>query len=273
MYSNLPIDTRNIRATNTDTATSGSFSAFTAPDKALGGFMQTSPAGASTNVTAGIVGQNHITTAQNITGAGHIIGVLGMTDRTAAGTSAAHYAVEGRLQATAGTQTVGACFIAAAQTVTEGAAGAIGISVDYYSPTFSDHAHMPLKFGYYNSDSAKICRNEGTLNQRGALTMGAGDRAVAASPTRCTFNGTGTPALINAFNVTSITDNGVGDYTLNYTSALANATYCIGGFGVKNAIVTNSAVVTTTSCRIETYSPNGTLGDGAYQTFFVIGGT
>ena len=36
------------------------------------------------------------------------------------------------------------------------------------------------------------------------------------------FNGTGTIATRDSFNVASLTDNGTGDYSVNYTSAMAN---------------------------------------------------
>jgi hypothetical protein len=39
------------------------------------------------------------------------------------------------------------------------------------------------------------------------------------------FNGTGTVAIRAAGNVTSITDNGTGDYTVNFTTALPDANY------------------------------------------------
>lgn len=39
------------------------------------------------------------------------------------------------------------------------------------------------------------------------------------------FNGTGTVAIRASFNVTSITDNGVGLYTVNITAALADTNY------------------------------------------------
>ena len=39
------------------------------------------------------------------------------------------------------------------------------------------------------------------------------------------FNGTGTVAIRASFNVTSITDNGTGDYSVNFTTALADANY------------------------------------------------
>ena len=39
------------------------------------------------------------------------------------------------------------------------------------------------------------------------------------------FNGTGTVAIRASGNVTSITDNGVGDYTVNFTTAMPDANY------------------------------------------------
>lgn len=41
------------------------------------------------------------------------------------------------------------------------------------------------------------------------------------------FNGTGTVAIRRAFNVSSITDNGTGDYTVNFTNAMVDANYSI----------------------------------------------
>jgi hypothetical protein len=45
------------------------------------------------------------------------------------------------------------------------------------------------------------------------------------------FNGTGTVAIRASYNVSSITDNGVGDYTVNFTTALADANYSISAMG------------------------------------------
>jgi hypothetical protein len=39
------------------------------------------------------------------------------------------------------------------------------------------------------------------------------------------FNGTGTVAIRGSGNVTSITDNGTGDYTVNFTTAMSDANY------------------------------------------------
>lgn len=73
------------------------------------------------------------------------------------------------------------------------------------------------------------------------------------------FNGTGTVAIRRAFNVSSITDNGLGDYTVNFTAALPDANYLpvvTGVFGSNGPNITapsNSTAggsQTTTSCRI-----------------------
>ena len=75
------------------------------------------------------------------------------------------------------------------------------------------------------------------------------------------FNGTGTPAIRGSFNVSSITDNGTGDYTINFTTAMPNANYCVQGTmsnasGGANAILpTNGGAVapTTTSINVAFY--------------------
>lgn len=48
------------------------------------------------------------------------------------------------------------------------------------------------------------------------------------------FNGTGTVAIRAAYNVTSITDNGTGYYTVNFTTALPDANYAVNIGAVKN---------------------------------------
>lgn len=50
------------------------------------------------------------------------------------------------------------------------------------------------------------------------------------------FNGTGTIAIRASGNVTSLTDNGVGDYTVNFTTAMPDANY--------SAVFSASGVIT-----------------------------
>ena len=53
-----------------------------------------------------------------------------------------------------------------------------------------------------------------------------------------------TPAVEDGFNVSSITDNGVGDYTVNLTSSLPNATFCVQAtfFGTDNNMIAAQVV-------------------------------
>ena len=61
----------------------------------------------------------------------------------------------------------------------------------------------------------------------------------------CRINGTSTASITSDFNISSITDNGVGDYTFTFENALpdANYVYTIG----------HSAPVNTHHCHASTY--------------------
>jgi hypothetical protein len=43
------------------------------------------------------------------------------------------------------------------------------------------------------------------------------------------FNGTGTVAIRASNNVSSITDNGTGDYTVNFTTSMPDTNYSVAG--------------------------------------------
>jgi hypothetical protein len=75
------------------------------------------------------------------------------------------------------------------------------------------------------------------------------------------FNGTGTVAIRASGNVSSITDNGVGDYTVNFATAMLDANYAFtctaeqastGGAGAWMTVVNYSGSRTTTALRIAT---------------------
>jgi hypothetical protein len=53
------------------------------------------------------------------------------------------------------------------------------------------------------------------------------------------FNGTGTVAIRANYNVASITDNGTGDYTVNFTTAMPDANYSVVSMA-SNDNVTNT---------------------------------
>jgi hypothetical protein len=53
--------------------------------------------------------------------------------------------------------------------------------------------------------------------------------AVNTSKAWVNFNGTGTAAIGDSYNVASLTDNGAGDYTVNFATDIASAVYCAVG--------------------------------------------
>lgn len=82
------------------------------------------------------------------------------------------------------------------------------------------------------------------------------------------FNGTGTVAIRASFNVTSITDNGTGDYTVNFTTAMPNTNYAItaqnaGGstYGSVGNYCFIKTTPTTSSCNISSAGNAGGATD------------
>jgi hypothetical protein len=96
------------------------------------------------------------------------------------------------------------------------------------------------------------------------------------------FNGTGTVAIRASGNVSSITDNGVGDYTVNFTAAMPDANYApIFGAptatdNTKGAVCVhggyNSAVTlkTTTQLRISSGATTTTSAVDFPETYAAI---
>jgi hypothetical protein len=87
------------------------------------------------------------------------------------------------------------------------------------------------------------------------------------------FNGTGTVAIRASFNVSSITDNGTGNYTVNFTTAMPDANYSTvsicGTAGVTQGLSVMQTITTTTS-PIFTVNTGGTLTDYSAVTVAVF---
>jgi len=63
------------------------------------------------------------------------------------------------------------------------------------------------------------------------------------------FNGTGTVAIRASSNVSSITDNGTGHYTANFTTAMPDTNYAAGALGgdINNGGSNDNTIVTTSN--------------------------
>lgn len=92
------------------------------------------------------------------------------------------------------------------------------------------------------------------------------------------FNGTGTVAIRASYNVSSITDNGTGSYTVNFTTALADANYVFmcsatddntsARFGCE--LGTYGEYRTASVLRLRFFADSGSVNDvqGAYVSVF-----
>lgn len=86
------------------------------------------------------------------------------------------------------------------------------------------------------------------------------------------FNGTGVVAIRASGNVSSITDNGTGDYTVNFTTAMSDANYSVvtGGTrsdGVQSTIfglISSVTAPSTTVVRVFNKDDSGTANDVLY---------
>lgn len=92
------------------------------------------------------------------------------------------------------------------------------------------------------------------------------------------FNGQGTVAIREAFNVSSITDLGAGHYRANFVSPMANANYAILGLhGNASSVVderSNFYLAKKTTSYLEFLTTNfhGTAGDWDNVSILIMGG-
>ena len=85
------------------------------------------------------------------------------------------------------------------------------------------------------------------------------------------FNGTGTVAIRAAFNVSSITDNGAGKYTVNFTNAMPDVNYAAvfsgnsdsDSFGANRQYSVVRARATTT-VELQAINEGGAEADASY---------
>lgn len=144
-------------------------------------------------------------------------------------------------------------------------AAATAANVIYSASAVS--ANSPFRVvGYVDITEATA----GTWATAPTVVQGVGGRALQVLPVQgakawVTFDGTLTGTITPAanYNVGSVTKNGTGDYTLNFTTAMADANYAVS-FGMKTGsqydfrpVISNAATPTTTSCRVVNANTTG----------------
>jgi hypothetical protein len=96
------------------------------------------------------------------------------------------------------------------------------------------------------------------------------------------FNGT-SGSVTNSFNVSSVTRNGTGDYTLNFSTAMANANYAAtcssrqltasGYLSIATDVNTSGSALTRTTSAYQIQCQNvvGGLNDNPYMQVVIFG--
>jgi hypothetical protein len=92
---------------------------------------------------------------------------------------------------------------------------------------------------------------------------------------RMWLNGTGTIAVLDGFGISSVTDNGAGDYSPVFSAAFSNALYCgmvtgdTTAAGFIGATRDGAGVRTAASIRCVIYSSGIAATDGYLQAAFI----
>ena len=136
-------------------------------------------------------------------------------------------------------------------------------------PTGNGSANQILKNG---STAGSLAFGTATEDSSGNFAFNSGYGSVATAygcRAWVNFNGTSTVAIRASGNVSSITDNGTGDYTVNFTTAMPDANYAVTTCADNtNAtflrLNNNSAAPTTSAVRISSINTAFAAADILY---------
>jgi len=147
-------------------------------------------------------------------------------------------------------------------------------SVAIGSTSTASATRLTVKGAGTGGNTLLNCQDSGgtallTLAENGNLSFnsGYGSNATAyGCRAWVNFNGTGTVAIRASGNVSSITDNGTANYTVNFSTSLPDINYCIVASGtnaesngpyvlVPNTYADVEYAPTTTSCRVGALVP------------------
>ena len=123
--------------------------------------------------------------------------------------------------------------------------------------SIADSNVTTAKIADANITPAKLSTGGPSWDSSGNITFNSGYGSVATAygcRAWVNFNGTGTVAIRSSGNVSSITDNGTGLYTANFTNSMPDANYT----SVVGANVNSSNNDIRRNCRVITWSSSST---------------
>jgi hypothetical protein len=216
----------------------------------VGGALGTPSSGTLTNCTFPTLNQNTTGTAANVTGTVAVAN---------GGTGLITTPANGALDIGNGTGFTRTTLTAGSNVTITNSAGGITIASSGGTGTVTSVSGTGTASGLTLSGTVTT---SGNLTLSGTASVAALSTASGSAPSYSArawvnFNGTGTVAIRASGNVSSITDNGVGDYTVNFTTAMSDADFTSvlsQGTSPVDIIITNTGQ-TTSTVRITTYRP------------------
>lgn len=148
------------------------------------------------------------------------------------------------------------------------------------TPKIADLNVTTEKFANLSVTTAKLDNNSVTTGKIAGGAVGPSDLSGVQTGTApvfgvrawVNFDGTGTVAIRGSGNVSSVTDNGVGDYTVNFSTALPDANY--SALFASNGVTfagDGTTLRTASSCRVNTTNTSFVAADTAYVSAIFIG--
>ena len=136
------------------------------------------------------------------------------------------------------------------------------------SPTFTGVPAAPTAAP--GTDTTQLATTAYTRTAVADVLNATGSAPMYACRAWVNFNGIGTVAIRASGNVSSITDNGTGDYTVNFATAMPDANYAMSASAQDSdsggdVIIgrPNGATKTTAACRIRVVSAASTAQDSS----------
>lgn len=109
----------------------------------------------------------------------------------------------------------------------------------------------------------------GTLSD-GTNSASATDAIKGSARAWVNFNGVTTATIRASYNVSSVTRNGTGDYTVNFTNAMPDSSYVAAGISRRSTTGTNiaqlefagnSTSISTNTCQIKLFDNGNAVVD------------
>ena len=158
-----------------------------------------------------------------------------------------------------------------------------GGSVTVQEPSTASNRTLTLPDATTTVVGTDVAQTLSNKTFSGAQTFGtasfaepSGSAPLYAARAWVNFNGTGTVAIRASGNVSSITDNGTGNYTVNFTTAMPDVNYSVSGISDVQLNTDNNPrtiqfiAFNTGSLQISTHNEAGAKEDSAYVNLSIF---